>query len=59
MILKEYYMTRSVGVRLYKTYSDRNKYIIQQTTCNEYSEAIDGETATYTYIESERDIEEM
>jgi len=59
MILKEYYMTRSDGVRLYKTYSDRNKYIIQQPTGIEYSEAIDVETATYTYIESERDIEEM
>lgn len=28
MILTEYYATRDDGVRLYKTYSDNNKYII-------------------------------
>lgn len=58
MIKREYYMTRNDGVRLYRTYSDANKYIIQQPTGIEYSEAIDVETAPYYYIESEKDIVE-
>ena len=57
MIIKEYYMTRKDGVRLYRTYSNANKYIIQKPTNIEYNEAIDVETATYTYIESDKDIE--
>lgn len=57
MVLKEYYKTRQDGVRLYRTYSDANKYIIQQPTGIEYSEAIDVETAPYTYIESDKEIE--
>ena len=57
MIIKEFYMTRNDGVRLYRTYSNANKYIIQKPTDIEYSEAIDVETAPYTYIESDRDIE--
>ena len=57
MILKEYYKTRQDGVRLYRTYSDRNKIIIQQPTGIEYGEAIDVENAPYTYIESEKEIE--
>lgn len=57
MIIREYYTTRQDGVRLYKTYSDRNKYIIQQPTGAEYDVAIDVENAPYTYIESDKDIE--
>lgn len=57
MIIKEYYMTRKDGVKLYKTYSDKNKYIIQQPTGIEYDMAIDVENAPYTYIESNKDIE--
>lgn len=57
MILTEYYATREDGVRLYKTYSDNNKYIIQVPTGIEYDIAIDVENAPYTYIESDRDIE--
>ena len=57
MILREYYMTRKDGVRLYRTYSDKKKYIIQQPTGIEYSEAIDVENAPYTYIESDKEIE--
>lgn len=58
MIKREYYMTRKDGVRLYRTYSDSNKYIIQMPTNIEYSEAIDVETAPYYYIESDKDIVE-
>lgn len=56
MIKREYYMTRKDGVVLYKTYSDSNKYIIQQPTGIEYDQAIDVENAPYYYIESEKEI---
>lgn len=58
MIIREYYKTREDGVMLYRTYSDRKKYIIQMPTNIEYSEAIDVANAPYYYIESEKDIEE-
>ena len=58
MIIREYYMTRKDGVRLYRTYSNNKKMIIQMPTNIEYSEAIDVETAPYYYIESEKDIVE-
>lgn len=41
---------------LIKTYSNNNKYIIQNETGIEYEEAIDI-PGRYTYTESERDIE--
>ena len=59
MIIRKYYMTRNDGVRLYKTYSDQNKYIKQLPTGVIYDEAIDVETAPYSYIElSEEEYEE-
>lgn len=57
MIKREYYMTRNDGVRLYRTYSDNKKMIIQMPTNIEYSEAIDVENAPYFYVESEKEIE--
>ena len=39
MIIKEFYMTRKDGVNLYKTYSDKNVYIIKQGTDEKYEEA--------------------
>jgi hypothetical protein len=50
MIVKELFMTRSDGVKLFKTYSDKNKYIKQIPTNIIYSEAIDVENAPYTYV---------
>ena len=41
---------------LVKTYSDSNKYIIQNETGIEYTEAVDV-PSKYTYTESEKDIE--
>lgn len=64
MIVKEFYITRTDGVKLYRTYSDTGHYIIQNETGIEYCEAIDVETAPYTYseinklIEVENDAEE-
>lgn len=53
MIVKELYMTRSDGVKLYKTYSDKNKYIKQLPTNVVYDIAIDVENAPYIYIETD------
>ena len=58
MIKKEYYMTRNDGVKLYKTYSDSNNYILQVETNVEYDIAIDVEDAPYTYVETNKLIEE-
>lgn len=57
MIVKEFYRTREDGVNLYKTYSDEG-YLIQKVGTEEiYEEAVDIETAPYSYIETEEKIE--
>lgn len=58
MIVKEYFKTRSDGVKLYRTYSDEGHRIVQIETGAEYDEAIDIETASYTYMETETNIAE-
>ena len=62
MIKTEYIGKNGLGVDLYRTYSDENKYILQIETGNEYDEAIDvadkdGNIA-YTYEETEKYVEE-
>lgn len=57
MIVREYLMTRKDGVKLFKTYSDQNKYIRKVGTEEEYDIAIDIENAPYTYEETEKEIE--
>lgn len=63
MIVREFYETRSDGVRLYKTYSDSGLTIKQNESGNIYSEAVDVENAPFTYsetdelIETDKDIE--
>lgn len=59
MIKKEYYNTRQDGVKLFRTYSDENKYIQKVGTTEIYSEAIDIEDATYEYVETEQEIENI
>ena len=56
MIVKEFYMTRKDGVKLYRNYSDQNKMILQVETGIKYAEAIDVESAPYTYQETDEDI---
>ncbi len=56
MLIKEYFMTRKDGVNLYRTYSDKNKMILQIETGIKYAEAIDVENAPYTYQETDEDI---
>lgn len=57
MIHRDFYATREDGVRLFKTYSDNNKYICKVNTGEIYSEAIDVENAPYEYEETEREID--
>ena len=59
MIVREYLMTRKDGVKLYKTYSDQNKYIRKVGTEEEYDVAIDIDNAPYTYEETENEIESV
>lgn len=56
MIITEFFKTRKDGVNLYRTYSDANKYLIRNDGI-EYEEAVDVEGASYSYTESERDLE--
>lgn len=57
-VIKEYFMTRKDGVKLYKSYSDQNLYIQKVGTEEVYDEAIDVETAPFEYIETDKPIEE-
>jgi hypothetical protein len=57
MIVREFYRVREDGVTLYRTYSDSDHYIKQIETGVVYSEAIDVESAPYTYEETEEKIE--
>ena len=57
MIVREFYMTRTDGVNLYRTYSDES-YLIRKVGTEElYGEAIDVEDAPYTYEETDQPIE--
>ena len=58
MVIKEFYETRKDGVNLYRSYSDKGLYIIQNETGVEYAEAVDVEGAPYTYSETDKPIEE-
>ena len=61
MIKTEYYGKNGLGVDLYRTYSDENKYILQIETGIEYEEAIDvadeNGNIRYTYEETDKDVE--
>lgn len=59
MIVTEYFKTRSDGVVLNRTYSDKGMMILQNETGIEYSEAIDIEGAPYTYTETDKPINEL
>lgn len=54
MIVTEKYRTRADGVKLFRTYSDANRFILQNETGIEYTEAIDVEGAPYTYSEGDK-----
>ena len=56
MVLKEYYTTRSDGVKLYRSYSDKGVKLHKIGTDEVYDEAIDVETATYVYEETNEEV---
>ena len=58
MLKTDFYMTRSDGVNLYRTYSDINHYIEQIDTNIRYIEAVDIENSVHTYQETDIPIEE-
>lgn len=57
MIKTEFYMTRTDGVRLVRTYSDLNMHIMRDGVM--YSEAIDPEELNRQYTETDVPIEIM
>lgn len=59
MVKTEYYSTRNDGIKLNRTYSDCGMMILQNETGIEYGEAIDVETAQYTYTETDKPIKEV
>lgn len=58
MLIKEFYKTRDDGVNLYRTYSDAKMMIHKIDTEEYYAEAIDVETAPWSYEETTTPIEE-
>lgn len=58
MIVKEYMKTRKDGIKLYRTYSDKNVYIKKVGTKEIYDEAIDVESNNFEYEETEEKIDE-
>lgn len=53
MIRKEFFMERADGIKLYRTYSDENKYILQIDTETLYEDAVDVEDSPHTYEETD------
>lgn len=53
MLVREFYLTREDGINLYRTYSNEGYYIKQVETGAIYDEAIDVESAPYTYEETD------
>lgn len=58
MIKRELYTTFEDGTRLFRTYSDVRKKLIQVDTGIVYDEAIDVENTPHTYIESDEYIDD-
>ena len=57
MIVKSLYTIRSDNVRLFISYSDKNMKIIQDQTGNIYDSAVDVESASFTYTETDIPVE--
>lgn len=55
-IVNEYFETRDDGVKLYRKYSDENKFIRKKGTNEFYEEAVDIEDTPYEYIETNETI---
>ena len=57
MIVKEFYKTREDGVNLYRTYSTESFKLRKIGTDEVYDEAIDIDTVSYNYEETDESIE--
>ena len=55
-IQREFFGERSDGVKLFRTLSDTGKVIRQNETGISLDEAVDVETAQFSYTETEEDI---
>lgn len=58
MIVRSFYMERTDGVKLYVSYSDSGMKIRQDQTGIVYDAAVDVETASYTYAETDEPVDE-
>lgn len=58
-IIREFYMTRSDGVNLYRSYSDLGLRIHKVGTYEIYDEAVDVENSGFEYEETGDPIEEI
>ncbi len=56
MIVREFYKKRKDGVNLFRTFSDNDCKIIKIGTNEVYDEAIDVESATFVYVETQEKI---
>ena len=56
MLKIELYETREDGVKLYRTYSDENKFIRKVGTNEFYEDAVDIENSGYDYVETNEPI---
>lgn len=52
-IKKEFYVKLADGTKLFRTFSDEGKQIIQNETGVIFDDAVDVEGATFTYSETE------
>ena len=59
MVIKEFYITRSDGVNLYRSYSDKGVQIRKVGTDEIYDEAIDVENAPFAYEETDQALERI
>ena len=57
MIVREFYLKRSDGINLYRTFSDENYKIKKIGTDEVYNEAVDIENANYEYEETTEKVE--
>ena len=59
MVIKEFYITRSDGVNLYRSCSDKGVQIRKVGTDEIYDEAIDVESAPFVYEETDQALERI
>ena len=59
MIVTEFYRVREDGVELFRTYSDKNKYVSREGESVKYEEIICSEDRLGVFVESEEEIAEL